>query len=91
VSLLEWRARFRQATPGCRTAIAAGVNINIPVWNGGLFSAQRAEAEERAAAAENDVRDLSIQIAREVRIAWLEASTAARRLDVTSRLLAPGQ
>jgi outer membrane protein len=66
---------------------AAGVNINIPVLNGGLFSARRAEAEQRAAAADSDVRDLSIQIAREVRIAWLEANTAFRRLNVTSRLV----
>jgi outer membrane protein len=69
------------------TYSAAGVNISIPVLNGGLFSARRAEAEQRAAAADSDVRDLSIQIAREVRIAWLEANTAARRLDVTSRLI----
>ncbi len=69
------------------TYSAAGVNINIPVLNGGLFSARRAEAEQRAAAADSDVRDLSIQIAREVRIAWLEANTAARRVDVTSRLV----
>ena len=67
---------------------AAGVNINIPILNGGLFSARRAEAEERAAAAESDFRDLSIQIAREVRVAWLEAGTALQRIDVTARLLA---
>jgi outer membrane protein len=66
---------------------AAGVNINIPILNGGLFSARRAEAEQRAAAADADVLDLSIQIAREVRIAWLEANTAARRVDVTARLV----
>jgi len=67
---------------------AAGVNVNIPILNGGLYSARRAEAEERAAAADSDVRTLSVQIAREVRVAWLEANTAARRLDVTSRLAA---
>lgn len=67
---------------------AAGVNISIPILNGGLFSARRAEAEERAAAADSDVRTLAVRIAREVRVAWLEASTAARRLDVTSRLVA---
>jgi outer membrane protein len=66
---------------------AAGVNITIPVLNGGLFSARRAEAEERAAAAESDVNELAVQIAREVRVAWLEANTAARRLDVTARLV----
>jgi outer membrane protein len=67
---------------------AAGVNINIPILNGGLFNARRAEAEERAAAADSDVRELAVQIAREVRVAWLEANTAARRLDVTARLVA---
>jgi outer membrane protein len=66
---------------------AAGVNITVPVLNGGLFSARRAEAEERAAAARSDVNALSVQIAREVRVAWLEADTAARRLEVTARLL----
>jgi outer membrane protein len=67
---------------------AAGVNVNIPILNGGLFSARRAEAEQRATAADSDVRSLAVQIAREVRVAWLEANTAARRMDVTSRLLA---
>jgi len=67
---------------------AAGVNVNIPILNGGLFSARRAEAEQRAAAADSDVRALAVQISREVRVAWLEANTAARRLDVTARLLA---
>ena len=66
---------------------AAGVNITIPLLNGGLFSARRAEAEQRAAAADNDVKALSVQVVREVRVAWLKANTAARRLDVTARLV----
>jgi outer membrane protein len=69
------------------TYSSAGVNLNIPIFNGGLFSARRAEAEQRAAAAENDLRQLANQVARDVRNAWLEANTAARRLEVTSRLL----
>ncbi len=69
------------------TYSAAGVNVNIPILNGGLFSARRAEAEQRAAAADSDVKNLSIRIAREVRIAWLEANTAGRRVDVTARLV----
>jgi outer membrane protein len=67
---------------------AAGVNINIPILNGGLFSARRKEAEQRAVKADNDARDLAIQVARDVRVAWLEATTAARRMDVTATLLA---
>jgi outer membrane protein len=67
---------------------AAGVNVNIPILNGGLFSARREEAEQRAVKADNDARNLAIQVARDVRVAWLEATTAARRMDVTATLLA---
>jgi outer membrane protein len=67
---------------------AAGVNVNIPVLNGGLFKARREEAESRAAAAAKDIQDLSVQIARDVRVAWLDANDAFRRLDVTARLVA---
>jgi len=70
------------------TYSAAGINITVPVLNGGLFSARRAEAEQRAAAADSDLRELTNQVAREVRDAWLQANTAAQRLDVTSRLAA---
>jgi outer membrane protein len=67
---------------------AAGVNVNIPVLNGGLFKARREEAESRAAAAAKDVQDLSLRIARDVRVAWLDANDAFRRLDVTARMVA---
>ena len=70
------------------TYSAAGVNVNIPVLNGGLFKARREEAESRAAAAAKDVEDLSVQIARDVRVAWLDANDAFRRLDVTARMVA---
>jgi outer membrane protein len=63
------------------------VNINIPVFNGGLFAARRSEAQLRAQAAASDVQDFSIQISRDVRTAWLNANTAFRRLDVTSQLV----
>jgi outer membrane protein len=66
---------------------AAGVNINIPVFNGGLFAARRAEAQRNAQAADKDVQDLSIQIAKEVRTAWFKTNNAYRRLSVTSQLV----
>lgn len=66
---------------------AAGININIPVFNGGLFTARRAEALARAEAADKDVQDLSIQISRDVRTAWFNANNAYRRLAVTSQLV----
>lgn len=70
------------------TYSAAGVNLNIPVLNGGLFKARRQEAESRAAEAAKDVQDLSVQIARDVRVAWLDANDTFRRLDVTARMVA---
>lgn len=66
---------------------AAGINVNIPVFNGGLFAARRAESALRAQAVEKDVQDLSIQISREVQDAWLQANTTFRRLSVTAQLV----
>jgi outer membrane protein len=65
---------------------AAGVNITIPFLNGGLFAARRAEAEFRARGAGKDADALRVRIAADVRVAWLEANNAWRRLDVTARL-----
>jgi outer membrane protein len=70
------------------TYSAAGVNVAIPILNGGLFKARREEAELRAAAAGKDVEDLSLRIARDVQVAWLNAKDAFERLDVTARLVA---
>ena len=67
---------------------AAGVNISIPIFTGKLYSARHGEAEFRAQAAEKDVENLKVKIARDVRVAWFEANNAFRRLDVTARLVA---
>jgi outer membrane protein len=66
---------------------ALGININFPVMNGSLFAARHAEAALRAEAAGGRVRDLENQIARDVRVAWLNARTSYQRLDLTSQLL----
>jgi outer membrane protein len=66
---------------------AAGINISIPVFNGSLFAARRTEALNRAQAADKDVQTLSIQVARDVRVAWFSANNAFRRLSVTSQLV----
>jgi outer membrane protein len=67
---------------------AIGFNVNIPVLNGGFFKARREEAESHAAAAEKDVEALTVAVARDVRVAWLDANDAFQRLDVTARLVA---
>lgn len=65
----------------------AGININIPVLNGGLFRARREEADAHASAAEKDREALALRVARDVQIAWLEANDAFQRLDVTARMV----
>jgi outer membrane protein len=70
---------------------AVGVNVSVPILNGKLFSARQTEAELRAQAAEKDVAALTVQISEQVRVAWLEANTAFRRLDVTARLVAQAE
>jgi outer membrane protein len=64
-----------------------GVNMNIPVFNGFLYSAQAKEAFIRAQAASEQSRDLRDRIARDVRTAWLAANTSYQRVAVTEELL----
>ena len=70
------------------TYAAAGINVNIPILNGGLYKARHEEAVARAAAANKDLQDLSVGVARDVRVAWLNANDAFERLDVMDRLVA---
>jgi outer membrane protein len=66
---------------------AVGVNVNVPIFNGNLFSARHAEAQLRAQALGERLRDLENQVTRDVQAAWLNARTAFERLDLTSQLL----
>ena len=65
----------------------ADVNVHIPIFNGGLFSARREAAHFRAQAAEQRLRDLEQRISRDVRVAWSNSLTAYHQLDVTAELL----
>jgi outer membrane protein len=66
---------------------AVGVNVSVPILNGHLFRARRTEAELRAKAAADNVNDLANRITRDVRVAYLDASTAFERLNLTAELL----
>jgi outer membrane protein len=64
-----------------------GVNVNIPIFNGFLYTSQAKEASLRAQAAADQTRDLRDHIVRDVRTAWLSANTAYQRVAVTEELL----
>ena len=67
---------------------AAGFNLNIPIFNGGLFAARRAEAESEANARANDVREIHLEVTEQVRNSWQRANEAFQSLSVTARLVA---
>jgi outer membrane protein len=66
---------------------AVGVNVDIPVFNGFLYTARAKEASLRSQAVQEKLRDLRDRIARDVRTSWLNARTAYDRLAVTQQLL----
>jgi outer membrane protein len=65
---------------------AAGFNVNIPIFNGRAFSARHAAAEFQAKEQDEAVKALEIQVARDVRTAWLRARTSYERLSLTQQL-----
>lgn len=65
---------------------AVGVNINIPVFNGFLFNARAKTADLDTEAKRKKLQDLEDNIARDVRIAWLDTAKAYERLSLTKQL-----
>lgn len=70
---------------------AIGVNVNIPIFNGGLFKARQTEAELKAQAAAKNITDEENRVMRDVRVAYLDATTAYDRIDLTVQLLDQAQ
>jgi outer membrane protein len=66
---------------------AVGLNLSIPIFNGGLFHARQREAEYRARAATENVKDLESRISRDVRVAVLNAQSAYERIGLTDKLV----
>jgi outer membrane protein len=67
---------------------AIGVNVAVPVFNGNLFAARKAEARFRATAGVEALTDLQNRVARDVRVTWLDVQTAFQRLALTDQLVA---
>jgi outer membrane protein len=66
---------------------SAAVNVQIPVFNGHLFSARRQAAEYQLQVTEQRVRDLQNRIARDVQTSWQNARTAYEAIGTTQQLL----
>lgn len=70
---------------------AIGVNLSIPILNGGLFKYRQSEAELRSMAANENVNDLANRITRDVKVAYLNVQTAKERLGLTAQMLQQAQ
>jgi outer membrane protein len=64
-----------------------GVNVNIPIFNGGLYSARSATAELEAKAVGKDAALREVEIVRDVRMTWADARDAYLQMGVTQRLV----
>jgi outer membrane protein len=65
---------------------AAGVNINLPLFNGFMFDARAKAADLQTEANRQRLSDLRNNIARDVRVAWQETNRAYERLSLTRQL-----
>jgi outer membrane protein len=70
---------------------AVGVNVGIPLFNGFLYSARSREANLKTQASQGRLLDLRNRISRDVRTAWLNASAAYEKLNVTQQLAQQAQ
>ena len=66
---------------------SVALNLDVPIFNGHLFSARREEEVYRANEAAQRLRDAQERIARDVRVAWASAVNAFQRIDVTAQFL----
>ena len=66
---------------------AVGVNINVPIFNGGLYSARSAAAKLEAKAAAQDASLRQVEIARDMRTTWADARDAYLQMGVSQRLV----
>jgi outer membrane protein len=65
---------------------AVGVNINIPVFNGFLYSARAKAADLETEVNRQKLSNLRNNIARDVRNSWQDTNRAYERLSVTQQL-----
>lgn len=66
---------------------AAAVNVQIPIFNGRLFTARQRAAQYQLQATDQRLRDMQDRVARDVRAAWEHARTAFEAIGPTEQLL----
>ena len=67
---------------------AAGIDVEVPLFTGGLFSARQKEANLRANAQQKSLEQEENQVVQEVNTSWLDAFTALKNIGVAEQLAA---
>lgn len=65
---------------------AGGIELNLPLFAGGYYVAKQREAELKAQADDELLRDVENNVIRDVRIAWLNVNDALEQLTTTEEL-----
>ena len=66
---------------------AGGVQLSLPLFAGGLYSARQHEAELKAQSESELLRSAEDNVIRDVRIAWLNFNDAVQELQTTEQLV----
>lgn len=65
---------------------AGSIQLSVPLFAGGLYRARESEAQLRAKAAAESLREVEDNVARDVRVAWLNLNDARQRQRTTEQL-----
>ena len=66
---------------------AVGINVQVPIFNGRLYSTRSAVAKLEARAADEDVGQQAVEITRDVRMAWADARDGYQQIQVAQDLV----
>ena len=70
---------------------AAGIDVEVPLFTGGLFSARQREATLRASAQQKSLEQEENQVVEEVNTSWFDAFTALKNIGVAEQLARSAQ
>ena len=66
---------------------SVGINLEVPIFQGFRYTAEANEADDRAKAAQENLRDLRNRVVRDVRDAWLQCNTSYQKIAVTEQMV----
>ncbi|MES2220943.1 MAG: TolC family protein [Acidobacteriota bacterium] len=65
---------------------AVGVDLEVPIFSGFRYTSEANEADDRAKAAQENLRDLRDRVVRDVSNSWLQCNTAYQKIAVTAQM-----